>query len=906
MKLIRCHIENFGKLHDLDVDFDGGAGKGGLVIINEKNGTGKTTLATFVKVMFFGFANEGKRNELDNERKRYMPWQGGTYGGQLTFSVGEKVYTINRTFGKKEKDDTFVLYDGATNLESNDYSGRIGEELLQIDHDSFLRTVFIGQSDCDTATTDSINAKLGNLAEVTDDINNYETVCKALSDRLTSMSATRKTGQLYKKNEEISELKNNIRKGQTLDTTIEGYIKLQDETKTRLDAVEKEQAAVQARLQKVGKIKDVAAQKELYEKLCNQRTQRKLVMEDLRQVFPGELPVEEQLDEWMEKANRLSGQRNVIQQMQLTPEELEEQKQFDEQFADGVPEPEKLASVKQTVAQLGELRVRMAKDDLTGQEKVRLEQLAEWLGDRVPEEAFIDERLALWNERIQKRDSLPARRTSVEALKQMISRMQEEQEASRGRITDRKEKKRAVLVGAIVLLLAGVVALFLQPVIGMVLLLAGVVLVAYGIVSGRNVPEENVTQDKEPMEKHRSEVAKLTEEIQRDQESIARIEEECRTLVESYGYRYDEKEVVNFYINLKESVRQYEGLLEKKRRYDKANLTGEYEEKCGYVEAFLGTYGVTCPSEQYMEEIHRLEKKVETREAFRQRMNQVETAQKAYQTQLAEIRRYLNELQVTVGESVVQQLNHVKSCYLEYKNAEKEYNNAARQVMEFQESHNMEVILNLAKEDGAESMEELNEKLNDLALQAKNLHQLLLSYGKPLDDAYEERAAVEEDELKLTQELEVFAEMKHRYHVMDKTREYMEKAKESFTSRYMQPIMSGFEKYYKMMSGEMDKPYQIDANMKLTAREHGLQRDTKMLSAGYQNMTGLCMRMALVDAMYQDEKPFIVLDDPFVHLDEEKIHGGLRFLEEVSAQYQVIYFTCHESRMGNAKNDSIM
>jgi uncharacterized protein YhaN len=56
------------------------------------------------------------------------------------------------------------------------------------------------------------------------------------------------------------------------------------------------------------------------------------------------------------------------------------------------------------------------------------------------------------------------------------------------------------------------------------------------------------------------------------------------------------------------------------------------------------------------------------------------------------------------------------------------------------------------------------------------------------------------------------------------------------------------------------------------------------------------MRFALVDAMYQGEKPFLVLDDPFVNLDEDKMEKGTRLLKQISREYQILYFTCHESR----------
>ena len=44
MKLIKCHIENFGKLSGYDYEF-----KDGLNTIKEDNGYGKTTFASFIK-----------------------------------------------------------------------------------------------------------------------------------------------------------------------------------------------------------------------------------------------------------------------------------------------------------------------------------------------------------------------------------------------------------------------------------------------------------------------------------------------------------------------------------------------------------------------------------------------------------------------------------------------------------------------------------------------------------------------------------------------------------------------------------------------------------------------------------------------------------------------------------------
>ena len=173
MKLISCTIENFGKLNNVTYDFSGECNT-----ICEDNGGGKSTLASFIRVMFYGFKNESKKKLVDKERNRLMPWQKGVYGGEIVFETGGVVYSLRRTFGKKQVDDEFLLVRKDTNVECDDFSCDIGEELFKIDAQSFERTVFIGQSDCVTATTDSINAKIGNLADNTDDINNFAVTSK--------------------------------------------------------------------------------------------------------------------------------------------------------------------------------------------------------------------------------------------------------------------------------------------------------------------------------------------------------------------------------------------------------------------------------------------------------------------------------------------------------------------------------------------------------------------------------------------------------------------------------------------------------------------------------------------------------------------------------------------------------
>ena len=207
MRLLTCHIENFGKLSDFSYDF--ADGYNAFVL---PNGAGKSTFAAFIRVMFYGFAGETKRTELEKERKRYQPWQGGTYGGQLTFTADGKYYQLSRVFGKTAKGDSFRLQDANTLLDSTDFTEQIGQELFGINAESFMRTIYIGQAECAAfAATDSVSAKLGDQMEETEDMASYDVANKKLADAINQMSDKRSTGKLAKLEREAHVLAQELR-----------------------------------------------------------------------------------------------------------------------------------------------------------------------------------------------------------------------------------------------------------------------------------------------------------------------------------------------------------------------------------------------------------------------------------------------------------------------------------------------------------------------------------------------------------------------------------------------------------------------------------------------------------------------------------------------------------------------
>ena len=138
MELLNAHIINFGKLSNLDVDF-----KKGLNSFIHENGWGKTTLSVFIKAMFYGFEQTTSKDADKNEKLKYLPWQGGIYGGNLSFSHNGKNYRITRTFSMKAKEESFEILDLSTNKPSSDFTSDLGNELFGINRETYGRSLHV-------------------------------------------------------------------------------------------------------------------------------------------------------------------------------------------------------------------------------------------------------------------------------------------------------------------------------------------------------------------------------------------------------------------------------------------------------------------------------------------------------------------------------------------------------------------------------------------------------------------------------------------------------------------------------------------------------------------------------------------------------------------------------------------
>ena len=139
-------------------------------------------------------------------------------------------------------------------------------------------------------------------------------------------------------------------------------------------------------------------------------------------------------------------------------------------------------------------------------------------------------------------------------------------------------------------------------------------------------------------------------------------------------------------------------------------------------------------------------------------------------------------------------------------------------------------------------------------------------------------------------------EMREKVRIFDETMEILQQARQNLSTAYLGTIRSRFEGYLAQLQETTGEKTFIDTELQVQLERMGQARELAYFSAGQTDLVMLCMHLALVDALFKEEPVFVILDDPFVNLDDERTAQALKLLEALSQRRQILYMTCHSSR----------
>lgn len=125
------------------------------------------------------------------------------------------------------------------------------------------------------------------------------------------------------------------------------------------------------------------------------------------------------------------------------------------------------------------------------------------------------------------------------------------------------------------------------------------------------------------------------------------------------------------------------------------------------------------------------------------------------------------------------------------------------------------------------------------------------------------------------------------------TMECLKKANETLSGNYLPGVRKNFRDFLAE-TGETDYPdVTVDADFKIRLAQLGMSRDIEYFSTGTKELMYFGLRLSLMQSMYGDTLPFIVIDDSLNNLDERRFDKISALLKKLSEKTQVIYLTCY-------------
>jgi len=873
MKLIKAHIINFGKFHDFDINF-----KDGLNSFVFENGWGKTTLSVFIKAMFYGMELTTKKSLEENERKKYSPWQGGIYGGSLTFSYKEKDYCVSRSFGQKKNEDSVEIRDLKTNKIIEDFSQDLGSFLFGVNRETFERSVHVTLEQAPIVSND-ISARLNNLVEAAD-VANFDQAYSVLNEKASAIKA--KKG----KNDLISKIQEKIDEDREALINIDSRLSQNEEFEAKISGLEEKNMEQQKKLDSLTEQLSESARYESklhYEELKKSLKEAESAKEALLDFFNGNVPEEKTLKTIDEISSHYTTLTTNIKNNSASQAEKDQYEALQNYFGGDIPSKEQIDSCIKTDQEYKAFILAESQKKLLPAEKEELTELKKKFNGKDISDTSISDCTAALSE--------------IQNLERNIGevslRLQEKNNAVKN---DKSAKSKLVLkiLFIILSLLSAAAALvfFLLklPYYTSIACGAGFVLFLLpGIfIKGKGGAASGLT----------AEIEKLNEELEEYKALHAKKDSACKSFLSQFipGGSSDFAAISRLNVDYE----RYKVLNSKATEYEawlteQPKQTQDYEnELMLFVKRFCKTDKLSSVSSEIqilnekLNRLRELEKKIgDDSQNTKEQQEVKENLEKI-------LAQYKSQKALTFAEQVQELHNKINDI----KNADRLIEQSLLKQKEFEANpqNDIEAFKNLAKPE--KSVAELQEEHESVSEQIRQNDSLIAGYKNNIltNLTYTDRK--EDIETEIESLLGEKNDKNSEYHLLQKTMEFLSKAKEKLDANYSDPMKESFEKYLKLLGGKLKLV--IDTDLKVSVDDEGRLHESDYLSAGYKDLVNFCSRMALIDALFGEEKPPVILDDPFVNLDDDKVPRALSLLQDMSQEKQLIYFACHKSRVSSS------
>ncbi len=765
MKILKVNLENFGKFKDFVMEF-----QEGMNSIYGENEFGKTTIMSFVYIMFYGKIPNEKGDIRNSIRKKYRPWNGLPMSGALEFEADGVRYNIHKELGKSVSTDIVQL----TNLDHGeiiDLGGvEVGTKFLDLDAAAFEKSLFIGALGQvqGSIVEDNLSSRLSNLITTGDEQTSGSVVLERLTKTAEKLiSKNKKRGSLLEARDKFQQMLQDKKENQELAKIIHQ------------------------------KQKEIDIHKDKIEELVNQKT----ILEKQKRF------------EELEKINRVIKEYNEKQQQILQTNYFGIYEK-----ADNIIQEIKIVS--DTLVVLNE----SIDDSLINMDEHEYNDLKEYQRQR-------DQGIKMKN-----------------YIQEVVLTAQKEYENSKKINQEKKreiqERKRKIGWLGILLVLSGIF-------IGIGFYITSTVIELIGTVLGVIVA---VTM-----------IVFITKNHDIVLENLEAYQEKYKIILKDLELKLHRDEIMDPMLEYQNVTNQIESVIQSMQSILDELMCKEEEIDKRYQASLLAL------------EHHKNIKKQEQKRQELQKDFVELIAMPQSITTYSEAVLYYKKMQALHQEMM--SLQNEKKIVL------RNFGKNEQQILE--EIGEVKTFLESVKKEDLRQIKEM-----DFDLEMREAYESIQKIERSIQRNPIDMEILEAQILEIEQELKTKEE---RYKILQIAAKYMKESVEEIGNSFAPELNEETGKIFHKLTKNKYHSILVDSNYEIKVRnEKGSFREWKYLSNGTIDQAYLSLRLALSKMLGMEKTKLpIFLDDVFVQYDKERKKIAMEYLEEISEENQVIYFTCH-------------
>ena len=845
MKLVSLHINGFGNLQDFNYDFEERTTK-----IVEDNGYGKSTLVAFIVAMFYGLDVARDNSNKFSDREHFYPFNQGSFGGSIKFIYQGDEYVLERKFDAKSlSKDILSVY--KNNQKTKELGEIPGETIFKINKDNFSKFLIINAKEIEITSNNDINQHISNYANNLDDI--------SLEDALENNKKV-----LRDQKKQITDLNNRIShcvsETKNLNLVENDLVKKRDE----LSNLILQQSELDTQYQTIQQYQDLKQKYLIYDEYLKSYQLAKEEYDDF--TFQYKVPDKADLEKLNELDQKLKNLQANIDAQAICDFDQATFDRLNTKFNNNLPTQEDMQTTEQKIFEINALEQQIL--DLTQQ------VLEPKYNGNI--QAIMDANIS--STLIEKYREYLSLQNELTNLSPLI----EEQKSNNLQPKAHKSPLfLSFLIVTILLFVAGVSLIFFYLIPGIVSLAIGVLFTFITIFIYFNKSIKNAKT---------ASIGKsiANPDYQKKQQELSELISFFKNIFQVYGYHSENNNITELFEAYKKDQSTYDIYQEQVNNLNqnKENLLKKRNLLENDIKNYLQKYGFD--SDDLFSAMNELKNQFNQYVNLQNKIQERNNNKRVFEQEVSRLLKLKDSLYVKYNFEETLSIIEINDRALKFNNLLDKMNKEKNRCINYQSENNL-LEENRSQAFLRSDLTKLDEERKEINNQINNLRNEILHLESNVDSMH----ALKNLEVQLHETLD---KIKYSNLVNNYVNDEIIKARDYLNEKYVKPIKDKFVYYAKMLEDNIGEKVKMDNNYTISFERNGVNRDYRHLSSGNLSLCAFAFRLAILDNVFSEEKPFIILDDPFVYLDNNHLDKAFALTDKLAKDFQIIYLSCRDDR----------